>query len=223
MLSRSFGFTPRMLLIPIRMPRPSGYCGAASSMRQIGTRKSPSSVIEAIAVSQRAARDMLLSSAADNAIRGRDLRLLRRRWGFRQTSALGFRRLGDVRRERHVLPRCGDARVSLHLLMQRGAEVGAIEGIDAHTLRDPRQGSGCAGRENHAGCGRAEHREAMPDVPVLLDVGHVKVDGVADLDSLEIVGCEMTPNGYQLHIDAFARARDATLGLGFRRVGILLL
>src|SRR5690348_6903666 len=59
MLSRSLGEAPRSAVSQMRMPSPSGYCGAMSWMRQIGTRNNPASTTAAAAVRKRSSRDIM--------------------------------------------------------------------------------------------------------------------------------------------------------------------
>src|SRR5690606_35611607 len=85
--------------------------------------------------------------------------------------------------ERHVGVRWRDAYVTLHLLVERGAEVRAVEGVDAWLGWVPGDRQRLPRLDEDVGVLHALHREAVRDVPVLLEVGHVPVDGVADPDA----------------------------------------
>src|SRR5580765_1422144 len=62
--------------------------------------------------------------------------------------------------------------VTLHLLVQRAAEVRAVERVDPGLLRGPADGLGLAGLDLHV-LARPQDAEAVRDVVVLLQVGPV--------------------------------------------------
>ncbi len=68
-----------------------------------------------------------------------------------------------------------------------------------------------------------KHCESVRDVPVLLDVGDVEVNRVAELDALEVVGREVAADRDHLHVDALAVARDAARRLRRRDVRVRVL
>src|SRR5665213_2475739 len=181
--------------------------------------KSPASVTEAIAVSVRAKRNIRLlkrlirSDAAELVSTGNGATPVTRSHLWRQflltcahmrggqLTILFLRELADVRGPRNVQPGCRHSDISLHFLMQRRAEVGAVEGINSRRLWYPLQRSGLARRECHARSSRTEDGEAMSDVPVLLDVGDVEVHCVTELDTFQVVRREVTADRYHLHVD----------------------
>src|SRR5436190_23565187 len=112
MLRRSNSFTPAMLLMPISIPSPSGYCGATRRMLQSGTTYSAPRSSAATAVSSREARDMGLPLTLGGRLNAGHLCLCLR------ARARAQRNGGTARR---------DAYVALHLLVERRAEVGAVE------------------------------------------------------------------------------------------------
>src|SRR6185437_11528039 len=203
MLSRSVGMTPRTSLMPIFIPSPSGYCGATSCTRHSGRTKSPARASDASAVSMRDRRDILLPALARFTVVAM-LIVIRL-----HATVLGLCDLAHVRRQRHVKVRCRYPNVSLHFLVQRRAEIGAVERIDTSCLRHPSHRSGLAWRKSDTRRIGTEHCEAVRDVPVLFDVGDVEVHGVAELYAFQIVRSEVTANGDHLNIDALATACDS--------------
>src|ERR1043165_7572076 len=100
------------------IPSPSGYCGASRRMRQIGVASDATTSSDASRTRSRESFDMV------------DLLL-------RFAVHLRLRLLAHVRHELDGRPGRRHADVALHLLVERRAEVGAVERIDARSLRDP--------------------------------------------------------------------------------------
>src|SRR4051812_39587555 len=204
MLWRSCSRSPRTVFALITIPNPSGYCGATSSILQSGS-------ASALRTSNDASATINLESFDISAL----LRLLLA-FLLRVLRELRLRLLADVRHQLHVRPRRRDTDVPLHLLVQRRAEVRAVERIDADASRNPRQRPRLTGLQDQLGRVHAEHREAVEDVPVLLDVRDVEDDRVAHLHAFDVVRREVAADRDHLHVDALARPGDATIRLGLR-------
>src|SRR5581483_12351046 len=96
------------------MPKPSGYWGAVRRTFHNGSGREPTS--------SSAARLMRILERRDMLSLGSRLAVLRE---------LRLRLAADVGHELHVGARRRNADIALHLLVQRRAEVGAVERIDA--------------------------------------------------------------------------------------------
>src|SRR5262245_16944611 len=106
----------------------------------------------------------------------------RDRWSAiaRLGTPCGRRLLGGVTEAefyRHVRIRRRDTQISLHLLMQRRAEISAIEGSDADAVRDELQGCRLAGHDEQLRT-RSLDGESMGNIPVLLEICHMEKDGI---------------------------------------------
>src|SRR5262245_8739776 len=113
--------------------------------------------------------------------------------------------------------------VTLHLLVQRRAEVGAVEGEDAGPFGQPQDRARLAGHHEQLGVVCAGYRKAMRHVPVLLQVGDVEVHRVAYLDALDVVGHEVAADGRHVHMDDLALPDDLGLLLALHRERIPVL
>src|SRR5690606_12249307 len=130
MFWRSHSFCPRIVLTMISMPIPSGYCGASRSMVHSGRTYAGTSNSAARATIN---RERVLISIVFILISCGTIALMsvperRRRQPATRTP-----------RERHVAAARAHAYVTLHLLVQRRAEVGAVERIDTLGLRHPQE------------------------------------------------------------------------------------
>src|SRR6185436_378372 len=157
MLLRSFSVAPSTVLILMCIPSPSGYCGAVSRTFQRGKKYTPIMRTAAARMSSRGVLPTLFDAAVDTPtsaslpmpgsgalssfLTGTARRLataicrlgsfvivLRQRL---RASRLRLCPLADVGLQCHRGSRRRNPDVSLHLLMQRRAEVGAVERIDA--------------------------------------------------------------------------------------------
>src|SRR5690606_41620022 len=120
MLFRSFGFSPRTVWLIIRSPIPSGYCGATRRTSHSGSRMARAVAIAATTSRRRVVRFISVPSVLE---RGR---------------ALGHRRPG-AGHQRWCTAALAHAGITLHLLVQRAAEVGAVEREHSRLLGHPRQ------------------------------------------------------------------------------------
>src|SRR5690349_4609142 len=147
MFARSCGWIPVMVFTRISMPSPSGYCGAMRPMRHSGNTNPPASATAAAKTNQRERR---VSDIGDPVAAWLRERLTQPRShavsvvavlvclrDLLRARELRLRALAHVRDERHVRAGGGHAGVALHLLVQRGAEVRAVEREDARPLRHP--------------------------------------------------------------------------------------
>src|SRR5215211_4862251 len=116
-----------------------------------------------------------------------------------------------------------DADVARHLLVQRRAEVRAVERVDPLFLREPRHRARLTRLQDQLGRVLPEHREAVEDVPVLLDVRDVELHRVADLHALDVVGRKVAADRDHPDVHGLADARDARLRLGAHDVRIRVL
>src|SRR5690348_1078518 len=129
MFSRSCSFAPTTVRAWMSMPRPSGYCGARSLMCHSGNGSATRRSADANARSTLENLDMLVVSLL----------------GFRE---LCLRLLAHVGHEFRRRSCRRHADVSLHLLMQRRAEVGAVERVDARAFWNPLKRACIARLEN---------------------------------------------------------------------------
>src|SRR5512145_41974 len=158
MLFRSCGFSPTIRSAAMYSPNPSGYCGALRPMCHSGSTNSTARDSAASATMTRDERDMV----------------------YRLRCLL----LGAVGCQRDTAAARGHPDVALHLLMERRAEVSAVEREHADLRRHPHDRAGLARHHEQLGAVEAGEREAVRDVPVLLEIRDVEEHRVADLDAL---------------------------------------
>src|SRR5690606_15787908 len=129
MLFRSFGFSPRTVWLIIRSPMPSGYCGATRRTSHSGSRMARAVAIAAATSRRRVVRFISVPSVLE------------------RSRALGHRRASARHQWRRVAA-LAHAGVTLHLLVQCAAEVGAVEREHARLLRHPGERARLTGRED---------------------------------------------------------------------------
>ena len=182
MFLRSFRH-PRNVLTRMNIPRPSGYWGARRSIRHSGKANAPSTSTAATATGSGEFRGMYSSEPYRSPAVPCGT--------SRARASLRLGALGS-RSPRAVRGSCRrDADVPRHLLVQRRAEVRAVERVDARFLRHPRHRARLTRLQDQLGGVLAEDREAMENVPVLLDVRDVELHRVADLHALDVVRREV--------------------------------
>src|SRR5512145_1967116 len=138
MLFRSCGFSPTIRSAAMYSPNPSGYCGALRPMCHSGSTNSTARDSAASATMTRDERDMV----------------------YRLRCLL----LGAVGCQRDAAAPRRHPDVALHLLVERRAEIGAVEWEDPHPRRHPRHRAGLARHHEQLGAVEAGDREAVRDV-----------------------------------------------------------
>src|SRR6476620_9395579 len=143
-------------------------------------------------------------------------------WNLVHPCQLSRGSCAHIRRHRHARSCRRHAHVSLHLLVQRRAEISAVEGEDSNHCRNPLECARLTRGYYHPGRGCAHHTEAMHDVPVLLDVRDMEVHSVPELHALETVGSEMTADRNHVDVNSLSLAADATRCFGTCDVRVLV-
>src|SRR5690348_13567229 len=84
-----------------------------------------------------------------------------------ETAELRCRLVAHLGDERHGRTNRRNPDVALHLLVQRRAEVGAVERVDADVVRYPAERARFSRGDDQLRVVVAEHRETVEDVPIL--------------------------------------------------------